>query len=205
MSDIRCSSQLTDAAGKLQKAAGKGPGEAGSHGKRGEYWGGTDMKFLKQLSIIMGISFLAEIMEYLIPLPMAASIYGLVLMLAGLVTGLIPLEKVEGAADFLIEIMPVVFVPPAVGLIANMEALAEMAVPLFAICIVTTILVMGVTGRTAQWIMRNGRKRKASRMRECGGTGTGKEAAGGQETGILQRTGILQEAGIMQETDHRIK
>lgn len=150
------------------------------------------MKFLKQLSIIMGVSFLAEIMEYLIPLPVAASIYGLVLMLAGLVTGLIPLEKVEGAADFLVEIMPVVFVPPAVSLIANMEALAEMAAPLFAICIITTILVMGVTGRTAQWIMRSGRKKKTSRIRECDGAGTGKEGA------------ACQEAAMLQEADHRV-
>ena len=60
------------------------------------------MKFLRQIAIIMGISFLAELLEALIPLPIAASMYGLVLMLLGLVTKLIPLEKVEGAADFLI-------------------------------------------------------------------------------------------------------
>ena len=138
-------------------------------------------------------------------LPASAGLSWLVLMFAGLVTGLIPLFKEEGAPELLAEIMLVAFGPPAVSLIANMEALAEMAAPLFAICIITTILVMGVTGRTAQWIMRSGRKKKTSRIRECDGAGTGKEAAGGQETGILQRTGILQEAGIMQETDHRIK
>ena len=45
------------------------------------------MKFVKQLLIILSISFIAEVMEYFIPLPVAASIYGLVLMLIGLVTG----------------------------------------------------------------------------------------------------------------------
>ena len=58
------------------------------------------MKYVKQLSIILGISFLAELLEILIPLPIAASVYGLVIMLVGLITKLIPLEKVETAADF---------------------------------------------------------------------------------------------------------
>ena len=53
------------------------------------------MKFIRQLTIIFCISLIAELMEYLIPLPVAASVYGLVLMLAGLMTRLIPLEKVE--------------------------------------------------------------------------------------------------------------
>ena len=112
-----------------------------------------DMKFLRQMTIIMGISLVAELMEFLIPLPIAASMYGLVLMLIGLITKLIPLEKVEGAADFLIEIMPILFVPPTVSLIANIDALRSMLVPFFVICISTTILIFGVTGRTAQSIL----------------------------------------------------
>ncbi|MGN0402399.1 MAG: CidA/LrgA family protein [Acetatifactor sp.] len=115
------------------------------------------MKFLRQMAIIMGISFLAELLELLIPLPIAASMYGLVLMLFGLVTKLIPLEKVEGAADFLIEIMPLLFVPPTVSVIANIEALKSILVPLLVICISTTILIMAVTGRTAQLLIRHGK------------------------------------------------
>ena len=63
------------------------------------------MKYVKQFSIILGISFLAELLEVLIPLPIAASVYGLVIMLVGLITKLIPLEKVETAADFLVDAM----------------------------------------------------------------------------------------------------
>lgn len=118
------------------------------------------MKFIKQLLIIMTISFLAELMEYLIPLPVAASMYGLVLMLVGLITKLIPLEKVEGAADFLIEVMPVLFVPPTVSIMANFDALKQMLVPLVVICVVTTVLIMGITGRVAQGLLRGGRKHK---------------------------------------------
>lgn len=116
------------------------------------------MKFVRQVSIIIAVSFLAELMEVLIPLPIAASMYGLVLMLVGLVTRIIPLEKVEGAADFLVEIMPVLFVPPTVSIIANGEALRQILVPLVVICIVTTVLIMGVTGRVAQFLLRRGGK-----------------------------------------------
>lgn len=116
------------------------------------------MKFLRQMAVIMGVSFLAELMEILIPLPIAASMYGLVLMLLGLATKVVPLEKVEGAADFLIEIMPLLFVPPTVSVIANVDALKSILIPLLVICITTTILIMAVTGRVAQGIMRSGKK-----------------------------------------------
>lgn len=119
------------------------------------------MKFIRQISIIIAVSFLAELMEVLIPLPIAASMYGLVLMLIGLITKIIPLEKVEGAADFLVEILPVLFVPPTVSIIANMEALRQILVPLVVICIVTTVLIMGVTGRVAQFLLHKGEKRNA--------------------------------------------
>lgn len=118
------------------------------------------MKFVKQLAIILTISLIAELMEYLIPLPIAASIYGLILMLLGLITKLIPLEKVEGAADFLIEIMPIMFVSPTVSIITSVDALREMLIPLCVISIVSTVLIMGLTGRVAQGIIRHDNKKK---------------------------------------------
>ena len=112
------------------------------------------MKFMKQLSVIFSISLIAELMENLIPLPVAASVYGLVLMLAGLMTKIIPLEKVEGAADFLVEIMPVLFIPPTVSIMTSFDVLKQLFIPITVISVVSTILVMSVTGRTAQGIMR---------------------------------------------------
>lgn len=115
------------------------------------------MRFIRQLAIILSISFVAELLEYLIPIPVAASIYGLVLMLIGLITKVIPLHKVEEAADFLVEIMPILFVRPTVGIMASAEALQEMLVPLCVISVISTILVMAVTGRVSQRIIRKSR------------------------------------------------
>lgn len=121
------------------------------------------MKFIKQLAIILSISFIAELMEYLIPIPVAASIYGLVLMLIGLITKIIPLEKVEGAADFLVEIMPILFIPPTVGIMTSVEALQQMLVPLCVISVVSTILIMVVTGRVSQSVIRRSNAKKAAK------------------------------------------
>lgn len=118
------------------------------------------MKFIKQLSIILIISFLAEFLEYLIPLPIAASVYGLLLMLTGLITKVIPLKKVEGAADFLVEVMPVMFILPTVSIITCWDLVRQMLVPLFVICLVSTVFVMTVTGRVSQSIIRKGRGKR---------------------------------------------
>lgn len=114
------------------------------------------MKFIRQLMIILCISLIAEILEYLIPLPVAASMYGLVLMLAGLITHVIPLDKVENAADFLVEILPIFFIQPTVSIMASVEELKQMLVPLCVISAVSTVLVMGVTGRVSQSLLRRG-------------------------------------------------
>ena len=74
------------------------------------------MKYLRQFGIILLITFLGEILKTIIPLTIPASIYGLVLMLIALQTKAIHLDSVEDAGVFLIEIMPVMFIPAAVGL-----------------------------------------------------------------------------------------
>ena len=75
------------------------------------------MKYFRQFFLILAVSFLGEILHMVLPLPVPASIYGLVLMLLALVTGIIKIEQVKDTAVFLIEIMPVMFIPAAVGLL----------------------------------------------------------------------------------------
>lgn len=85
------------------------------------------MKYLRQFCIILLISFLGELLHILIPLPIPASVYGLVLMLTALCTGILKLTQVRETADFLIEIMPVMFIPAAVGLLESGRPAAHMA------------------------------------------------------------------------------
>ena len=82
------------------------------------------MKYIHQFLIIMLISFVGELLSFL-PLPIPASVYGLLIMLVGLYTKIIPLSAIEDVADWLILIMPVLFVPSAVGLMNIKEELFE--------------------------------------------------------------------------------
>ena len=116
------------------------------------------MKFLKQFSIILLISVLGEILHMLIPLPVPASVYGLVLMLGALITGILKLGQVRETATFLIEIMPVMFIPAGVGLMESWSSLQPVWLPVILITIVTTILVMAVTGKVTQAMIRKEKK-----------------------------------------------
>ena len=73
------------------------------------------MKYLKQFGIILVLSFIGELLNHVLPLPVPSSIYGIILMFICLKTGLIPLEEVDETGRFLIEIMPLMFIPAAVG------------------------------------------------------------------------------------------
>ncbi|MDE7478699.1 MAG: CidA/LrgA family protein [Lachnospiraceae bacterium] len=118
------------------------------------------MRFVKQFCIILFISFLGEILHAIIPLPIPASVYGLILMLLALCTGILQLKQVKETADFLIEIMPVMFIPAAVGLLDSWPALQPIWVPVVLITILTTVIVMAVTGQVTQCMIRRHHHKK---------------------------------------------
>ena len=112
------------------------------------------VKYIKQICIILVICLIAEVMEYLIPLPIAASIYGLVLMLIALATKIVPLKEVENVSDFLTDNLAIMFIPPTVGIMASVEEIKQKLVPLVVISVVSTLLIMTVTGWVTQAIIR---------------------------------------------------
>ena len=112
------------------------------------------MKYIRQLCIIMLVSFAGEAVRAILPFPIPASIYGLVIMLLLLMTKLLPLSAVEETADFLVGIMPVMFIPAAVGLMGAWSELRPVLLPVATILVITTALVMAVTGRVTQLLMK---------------------------------------------------
>ena len=106
----------------------------------------------------MAVSFIGEILHAVLPLPIPASIYGLVLMLVCLLTGIIKLDAVRDTACFLIEIMPIMFIPPAVGLMASWDVIQANLVAYLIIAAVTTIVVMAVSGLVTQGVLKRNEK-----------------------------------------------
>ena len=112
------------------------------------------MSALMEAAIILGISLAAEIMHALLPLSIPAGIYGMVLMLLLLMSGVLKLEQVRRAGSFLIEIMPVMFIPAAVGLMEIVPQLRGALLPIAVVVVITTVIVMAASGLTAQFIIR---------------------------------------------------
>ncbi|CUX71463.1 Antiholin-like protein LrgA [Clostridium sp. C105KSO15] len=119
------------------------------------------MKYIRQFTIILFISLVGEIIHLLVPLPVPASIYGLLLMLIGLRKKWIPLEAVEEVSIFLIDIMPLMFIPAAVGLLDSWGVLRPILIPFLVITLFSTIIVMVITGKVTQLFIKNDRNGKA--------------------------------------------
>ena len=116
------------------------------------------MKYVKQFAMILLVSFAGELLNYLLPLPVPASIYGLVLMLVCLLTGIIKLDAVRDTACFLIAIMPLLFIPAAVGLMASWSVIKENLLAYLVIAVVTTVAVMAVSGLVTQGVLKRNEK-----------------------------------------------
>ena len=76
-------------------------------------------------------------------------------MFAGLMTGVIKLSQVHETGTFLIEIMPVMFIPAGVGLMTSWGVLKPVLFPVCIITVVTIITVMAATGLLSQKIIRH--------------------------------------------------
>lgn len=117
------------------------------------------MKYLYQFCIIAAVSFAGELCKLLLPFPVPASVYGLLLLFILLYTKVIKVEQIEETANFFLKIMPALFIPASVSLITVFAALISNIAALMIIIAVSTIVVMLVTGITAQAIIRLKRKR----------------------------------------------
>lgn len=117
------------------------------------------MKYLKQFGIILILSFVGELLNLLIPLPIPASIWGFALMFVCLQTGFLKLDYVKDTAVFLIEIMPLMFIPAAVGLMESWGIIRAKIIPYLVITVLSTFLVMAAAGRITQAVIRRDRKK----------------------------------------------
>lgn len=112
------------------------------------------MKYVKQLMIILIFSFMGDILNHIIPLPIPASIYGMVLLFIALSTKIIKLDQVETTAEFLLSIMLIFFVPASVGIMDTFFAYKSSMLPIIIIVIFSTIIVMITTGLVTQFIIK---------------------------------------------------
>ena len=116
------------------------------------------MKYVKQFAVIVLMTFLGECLNMLLPLPVPASIYGMVLLFLSLHTGILKLSQIEETADLLLGVMPIFFISPTVSLMSSIGVIKDSLLGVFVICLVSTVAVMAVTGLVSQAIIRHDKK-----------------------------------------------
>lgn len=118
------------------------------------------MKYIIQFEIILAISLVGELLNRLIPLPIPASIYGMTILFTALCTGFIKLEAVKETGHFLVQIMPMMFIPATVGLLESWEIMQGFLTAIIVISLVSTVLVILASGHATQFIINIKKKEK---------------------------------------------
>ena len=111
------------------------------------------MKFLRQFLYILLFSFTGEFLQAWIPLPIPAAIYGIILMLIALMTGILKREHISDTAQFLISFMPVLFIIPVVKILQYRSVIAPKIGAILIIVAVSTFFVFGVAGLVSKWCL----------------------------------------------------
>lgn len=118
------------------------------------------MKYIPQFLYILSFSLIGEVLQAAIPLPIPAAIYGLVLLLIALATGLLKVRQVEDAANWLISVMPILYVPICVKILEYWGVISQNATAIITITVVSTFLVFGASGLVTQWLTKKRGDRK---------------------------------------------
>lgn len=113
------------------------------------------MKYLFQFARILLFCIAGEALHYLLPLPVPSGIYGLVLLFAALVTGLVKLEQIKETAHFLTGIFLILFVPGTVGIIEHLETVKQIWPAVLIAVVLITAAVFGATGLVSQAVLKH--------------------------------------------------
>lgn len=114
------------------------------------------MKYLSQFLIILGFTLAGEALQMFIPLPIPASVYGLVLLFAALCLKIVKVEQVKEVGGFLASILPILFVSPTVGIVEHWALVKDQLLPIALLLVATTALTFGIAGRVTQALMKKG-------------------------------------------------
>lgn len=116
------------------------------------------LEYLLQFLVILAVSLFGELLNRVVPLPIPASIYGMLILFVALCTGVIKLSYVKGAGKLLIFIMPLLFLPAAVGLVDSWAVMQGFIVAIIVTVAVSTVLVAAAAGRVTQYFINRKEK-----------------------------------------------
>lgn len=112
------------------------------------------MKYVKQLFVIFAFSLAGQLLQKYIPLPIPAAIYGFILLFIALWAGLLKEAHIDETASFLVKILPLLFIAPAVNLLSYWKLIARQWVGILTVIALSTFCVFAVSGLVAKALCR---------------------------------------------------
>lgn len=110
---------------------------------------------IRQCSILFGCLALGELIIYFTGIKLPSSIIGMLLLTLFLHLGWIKLHWVQGMCDFLVANLGFFFIPPGVALMLYFNIITAEFWPIIIATIVSTILVLVVTGWVHQLVRKS--------------------------------------------------
>ena len=133
-----------------------------AHTRRALPKGDFFTNYLFQFARILAFCFLGEVLHAVLPLPIPASVYGLILLLLALRLGIVKLEQVKEVGLFLTGIFPLLFVPAAAGVMELWAEMGNMLLPIIIAIVPVTVLVLASAGRTTQALTSRRKNKEAA-------------------------------------------
>ncbi len=120
------------------------------------------LSLVKELSMIIGLCFIGTLLEKLLHLPLPGNLIGMLLLTVLILTNTIKLSQVEHGASLLLDNMVLFFIPAGVGLLLCSDLLFSELGAILITTLVSTLLVLGVTGKTIDLIIKYNKKKEVS-------------------------------------------
>ena len=124
--------------------------------------GSNKVKYIFQFARITAFCLTGEVLAVVLPLPIPASVYGLIVLLLALRFGIVKLEQVKDVGLFLTGIFPLLFVPAAAGVMELWAEMGNMLLPIIIAIVPVTVLVLASAGRTTQALTSRRKNKEAA-------------------------------------------
>ncbi len=112
------------------------------------------MKYLKQLALIISIYLAGEAISHLSGLPVPGNIFGLLLLLILLMSGVVRETQIRETADFLLEHLSLFLIVPGVNLLRDFRLLEGYVAKTLIMIFVSVLLVLIITALVSKYLIR---------------------------------------------------
>lgn len=112
------------------------------------------MEIIVQIGIIFGVCLTGQLISSCLPFAVPASVVGMLLLLLLLCLQILKPHQIEKKSSFLLKNMAFFFIPAGVNIIENYNYVKDSVLPLFLVCLITTVLTFAVTAKTVLLVIK---------------------------------------------------